>query len=74
MIKVIGIAGMARAGKDTFVGIAKNILRRNNYRPIRVAFADKLKEEVLAMLKSNGFQLDITKLSPEEQFFNIYII
>lgn len=55
MIKVIGIAGYARCGKDTFVGIAKNILTKNNYTPLRVAFADKLKEESEAMLKANKF-------------------
>lgn len=59
MIKVIGIAGYARCGKDTFVGIAKNILAANNYRPIRVAFADKLKEESEAMLKANNFKATV---------------
>lgn len=59
MIKVIGIAGYARSGKDTFVGIAKNILAANKYRPIRVAFADKLKEESEAMLKANNFKATV---------------
>lgn len=59
MIKVIGIAGYARCGKDTFVGIAKNILAANNYRPIRVAFADKLKEETESMLKANNFKTTV---------------
>ena len=58
-MRVIGIAGYARCGKDTFVGIAKNILRRNGYTPIRVAFADRLKEEVTSMLESNGFKTTV---------------
>jgi len=52
---VIGVAGFARSGKDTFVGIASDILRANSYRPMRVAFADKLKEETDAMLRHNNF-------------------
>jgi hypothetical protein len=66
-VKMIGISGIARSGKDTFVGIAKEILSKNGYVPVRVAFADKLKEEVSAMLKSSGFGLDLTNLSPEEK-------
>lgn len=58
-MKVIGIAGYARCGKDTFVGIAKNILTANRYYPLRVAFADKLKEEVDDMLKKNNFQASV---------------
>jgi hypothetical protein len=64
---VIGIAGYAKAGKDTFVSIAKIILERNDYRPIRIAFADKLKDEVQGMLYENKFKLDIKKLAPEEK-------
>ncbi len=54
-MKVIGVAGMARAGKDTFVKIAIELLRKNGYNATRVAFADKLKEEVENMLKQNRF-------------------
>lgn len=54
-MKVIGIAGYARCGKDTFVEIAKKILRKNRYTPIRMAFADMLKDEVASMLKDNNF-------------------
>jgi len=50
-MNVIGISGYARCGKDTFVGIATNILKRNNYRPMRVAFADVLKDDIDPWLK-----------------------
>ena len=56
---VIGIGGFARSGKDTFVGIASDILRANGYRPLRVAFADKLKDEVEAMLKANHYKATV---------------
>lgn len=58
-MKVIGIGGYARAGKDAFVSIAKNILNKNNYEPSRVAFADNLKSEVQGMLRQNGFDVDV---------------
>ena len=47
---MVAVSGLARAGKDVFVAIAKNILTRNGYFPIRISFADKLKEEVEAMV------------------------
>lgn len=59
MTKVIGIAGYARCGKDTFVGIAKNILTSNGYHPVRIAFADSLKQEVTEMLKVNKFKTTV---------------
>jgi|FAXJ01.1.fsa_nt_gi hypothetical protein len=55
-MKVIGIAGYARCGKDTFVQIAKDILQKNNYRAIRMAFADMLKDEVTEMLTDHEFK------------------
>lgn len=58
-IKVLGISGYARSGKDTYVAIAKKILTRNGYIPIRIAFADKLKEEVESMLMANGFRVSV---------------
>jgi hypothetical protein len=50
---VIGIGGMARAGKDTFVKIAKNILKDNGYSSVKLAFADPLKEEIDPFLKQH---------------------
>lgn len=63
-MKVIGIAGYARAGKDTFVGIAKELLIANGFRPTRLAFADKLKEEAEAMLVSNQFKASVKTTDP----------
>jgi hypothetical protein len=58
-MKVIGIGGFARAGKDAFVSIARNILEKNGYTSNRFAFADNLKLEVGSMLKANSFELDV---------------
>src|ERR1035437_1621687 len=43
---IIGIGGLAMSGKDTFVKIAKKILKDNGYSCIKLAFADALKEEL----------------------------
>lgn len=58
-MKVIGIGGFARAGKDAFVNIARNILSRNGFESERFAFADNLKREVRDMLATNNFAFDI---------------
>lgn len=66
-MNVIGISGYARCGKDTFVGIAKEILTKNGYTPIRVAFADSLKNEVEHMLNANKFQATVYTDKTEEK-------
>ena len=48
---VIGVGGYARSGKDTFVKIARKILKEHGYSSIRLAFADALKEEIDPFLK-----------------------
>ena len=51
MIKVIGISGVARVGKDTFF---RALLKESpNYNLVRVAFADELKEECDEFLLKN---------------------
>lgn len=48
---VIGVGGFARSGKDTFVKVAKRILKENGYSCIKLAFADALKEEIDPFLR-----------------------
>lgn len=43
---VIGVSGMARAGKDTFVKIARKILKENGYTSQQKAFANALKSDI----------------------------
>jgi hypothetical protein len=50
---VIGVGGFARSGKDTFVKIAKKILKEHGYSSIKLAFADALKEEIDPFLIAN---------------------
>ena len=66
-MKVIGIAGYARCGKDTFVNIAKDILTKNGYRPVRHAFADMLKDEVQTMFEAHNFQATVKTDDAQEK-------
>lgn len=66
-VKVIEVAGLAFAGKDTFVGIAKKILEKNGYTAHRLAFADMLKEEVNEMLCNNYFKTDVYVTDTKEK-------
>lgn len=45
-MKVIGVAGFARAGKDTFVAIAKDICEKNGIIAKQYSFANVLKQEL----------------------------
>ena len=45
-IKLIGVGGFARVGKDLFVKIASNILAQNGYTTKKFAFADALKNDL----------------------------
>lgn len=42
-IRVIGVGGVARAGKDTFVSILIDVLAKNGLKAKRIALADPLK-------------------------------
>ena len=52
-MKLIGITGLARAGKDTFYNFSKSILESNQYKCHRYAFADALKEELDELLRKS---------------------
>lgn len=45
-VNVIGVAGFARSGKDTFVTIARKILKENGYTSQQFSFARGLKEDL----------------------------
>jgi hypothetical protein len=54
--KVIGISGYARAGKDTFFSLAKEILLKSGINSNRIAFADCLKSDLDQLIQDNlGF-------------------
>ncbi len=48
---IIGVSGFARSGKDTFVKIAKKILKENGYTTQQKAFANELKNDIDDWLK-----------------------
>lgn len=52
-MKVIGVSGYARAGKDTFASIAIDILKQNGFEAKQYSFAGALKEEVKDFLQKN---------------------
>jgi len=49
-MKIIGISGVARVGKDTFCSIASNILNENGIRGKQYSFAEQLKIDVAPFL------------------------
>lgn len=52
-MKIIGVAGYARAGKDTFCALANNILKTNGFRVGQYSFAKQLRLEVDPFLRNN---------------------
>jgi hypothetical protein len=50
-MKIIGVTGLARSGKDTFCNIVSHILSKKGFKVKRYAFADTLKSEVAPFLK-----------------------
>lgn len=63
---LIGLSGVAGAGKDTFCSILKQILNSYEIKSERIAFADKLKEELHDTIQSN-FGIDLFSCSREEK-------
>ena len=52
-MRLIGISGLARSGKDSFYEMAAELLESTNISSKRYAFADCLKEECDELLTSN---------------------
>ena len=71
---VIGVSGMARAGKDTFVKIARKILKENGYTSIKLAFADELKEEIDPFLKEYYGISAWTDITEEKNFIRPLLV
>ena len=66
MIKLVGIGGVARAGKDTFCKILIDILKEKGMDGKRFAFADTLKDELNPFLIEK-FGVDVWNCSSEEK-------
>jgi len=63
---VIGVGGFARAGKDTFVKVARKILTENGYSSEKLAFADALKIEIGPFIKE-FYGIDVWTDNTEEK-------
>lgn len=46
MVKILGVSGYARSGKDTFAKYARELLLEKDIALVRFAFADKLKANI----------------------------
>ena len=63
---LIGVGGFARAGKDTFVKVARKILTENGYSSEKLAFADALKNEIGPFIKE-FYGIDVWTDNTEEK-------
>jgi hypothetical protein len=54
---IVGVGGLARAGKDLFCAVAANTLKQHNKTSVKLAFADELKNDI------DGFCKDRYKIS-----------
>jgi hypothetical protein len=71
---VIGVGGFARSGKDTFVKIAKRVLKDNGYSSIKLAFADPLKEEIDPFLQQHYNISAWTDDTEEKKIIRPYLV
>lgn len=65
-VNLIGIAGVAGSGKDTFAEIIKKVFESNGFEVNCLSFAKKLKEEVAEVSKSM-YGIDTTNCTREEK-------
>lgn len=66
-IKIIGIAGVAQVGKDTFCAQMIEILNSQGVKSQRVAFADELKEDMDAFLLAKTGVSAYTTVAEEKE-------
>lgn len=71
---VIGVGGFARSGKDTFVKVAKQVLKDNGYSCIKLAFADALKEEIDPFLRQHYDISAWTDDTDEKKIIRPYLV
>jgi len=62
-MKLVGLSGKKRSGKDTVYAVAGELLQKQNLKTGRVAFADPLKHEVSQI---TGFNIEFLEKHKEE--------
>tara|TARA_Y100000361_G_scaffold58896_1_gene51512 strand:+ start:1950 stop:2513 length:564 start_codon:yes stop_codon:yes gene_type:complete len=75
-MKIIGISGLARSGKDSFFEISKEILREQNIKKKtrRLAFADELKSECDEFLSGNTGISAFTEENSEKEIIRPFLV
>ena len=71
---VIGVAGYARSGKDTFVKIASKILKQNGYTTSVLSFARGLKDDLDPWLKDKYGISAWTEDTAEKQLIRPFLV
>lgn len=73
-MKVIGISGLARSGKDTLFELLSSKLNKERVSSKRLAFADELKEECDDFLKSNIGISAFTEENSEKEIIRPFLV
>lgn len=73
-MKVIGISGLARAGKDSFFELCKKELDSKGIKCKRYAFADALKHECDDFLKTNTGISSFTEDDSEKKIIRPFLV
>jgi len=71
---VIGLCGNARAGKDTFFNVSKDLLNQRKVLSVRFAFADELKKECDSFLIKNLGISAFTENSSEKEIIRPFLV
>ena len=72
--KIIGLCGNARAGKDTFFNISRDLLNESKVFTQRFAFADALKQESDDFLTSNLGISAFTEKAKEKELIRPFLV
>lgn len=73
-MKLVGLCGLARSGKDSFYNFSKPILESNNEQHKRYAFADALKEESDELLSKYVGISAFTEKTSEKEIIRPFLV
>lgn len=73
-MKIIGVSGLARSGKDSFYFLSRDKLSNKGIKSCRMAFADELKNECDEFLRSNLGISSFTENNSEKEFIRPFLV
>lgn len=73
-VKVLGLCGFARCGKDTFFSITKGHLPNMGLKPFRISFADALKDDVREFLLDKTGIDSFTEKTEEKEIIRDFLV